>query len=196
MALDKENIIYSLLASTILANLDRPTHEQSGDLIPIFSSFKIFYFSAIIREEKISFNENIQPLQLPSEISSTELIEAEQKTEEKKEIILENQPLSTKEPNVIDKLMTRVWYKRPISDEGDLPDQNQTKKIQDDDVDKKTIVPDIDTSHSTNNDEDSQIIEQKTSFPPIPSWINDQVYGDKVSVMQFSEKFHAAYNII
>lgn len=28
MALDKENIVYSLLASTILANLDRPKLEK------------------------------------------------------------------------------------------------------------------------------------------------------------------------
>jgi hypothetical protein len=129
-------------------------------------------------------DKNIKPLHLPSEISNIELIEAEQKTEEKKEIVLENQPSSTKKSNVIDKIMSRVWYTRPVSDEGDLPVETQNEKITDDHVEKKIGAPDIDTSHSTNieNEEDSEIIEQKKSAL-IPSWINDQVYGDKVSVV-------------
>jgi len=188
MALNKDNIVYSLLASTILANLDRPILEKLGDLI-ILCHKRIFrFFSSNIKEEKISLDKNIKPLHLPSEISNIELIEAEQKTEERKEIVLENQPPSTKKSNVIGKIMNRVWYTRPVSDEGDLPDENQNEKITDDHAEKKIGAPDIDTSHSTNienetnNDEDSKIIEQEKSVL-IPSWINDQVYGDKVSVV-------------
>jgi hypothetical protein len=151
----------------------------------------LFFFS----ENKISLNKNIQPLHLPSEISNIELIEAEQKTEEKKEIIHENQPLSssTKQLNAVDKLMRHIWYTRPVSDEGDLPDEIQNEKNTDDHIEKKIVAPDIDTSHSINienkadNDERSVIIEQESSAP-IPSWINEQVYGDKVSVIQFSHE--------
>ncbi len=164
MALDKDNIVYSLLASTILANLDRPIRDNKF-------------------EEKISLNKDIQPLHLPSEISNIELIEAEQKTEEKKEIVLENQPSKEKQTNTVNKLMRRVWYKtRPVSDEGDLPDETTDDKATGDQVEKKTIVPDIDTSHS--NTVDNEIIEQQTAAP-IPYWINDQVYGDKVSSIPF-----------
>jgi len=127
---------------------------------------------------------------VPSEISNIEIIEAEQKIEEKKEVVLENQPLS-KQPNVVDKLIRRVWYTRPISDEGDTPDENQDQKVNDDHVEKETIAPDIDTSHSTNvTDEvkDNSNVEQEKSAP-VPSWINDQVYGDKVKILLFLNSF-------
>jgi hypothetical protein len=138
-----------------------------------------------MNDKKEFFNKNIQSLHLPSEISNIELLLAEQKTEEKKEIVLENQPSSstttTKKSNTINKLLRGIWYTRPISDEGDLPDETEDEKtIDDHDVKKRIVAPDIDTSHSINND-DSEIIEQNSSAP-IPSWINDQVYGDKVSV--------------
>ncbi len=153
----------------------------------------MFWFFSIknINEEKISLNKNIQPLHLPSEISNIELIEAEQKTEEKKEIIHENQPSSssTKQLNAVDKLMGRIWYTRPVSDEGDLPDEIQNEKNTDDHIEKKIVAPDIDTRHSINieNKANNDIIEQENSAP-IPSWINEQVYGDKVSVIQFSDE--------
>ncbi len=149
-------------------------------------------FSTNNNEEEISLNKNIKPLYLPTEISTVELIEAEQKTEEKKEFILENQSSIKKRTNIIDKIMNRVWYTRPVSDEGDS--SNEEKEVTDDDIEKDIIAPDINTSHSTNidnkikNDEDSKkIFKQKTEILPIPSWIHDQVYGDKVSVITFIE---------
>ncbi|CAF1340525.1 unnamed protein product [Rotaria sordida] len=82
MALDKNNIIYSLLASTILANLYRPIHDQ------------------------------------------------------------------------------------PIYDEDDINDKNLDNKTVDDHLEKKIGASDIDTK------------QQESTF--IPSWINNQVYGDKI----------------
>ena len=130
-----------------------------------------------MNDEKIALDKNIQPLHLPSEISNVELIQAEQKTEEKREHQL---PLKPSKP--IDKLVQRVWYTRPISDEDDTPDETEIRKVTDDAVEEKIAAPDIDTSHS----EDTKIIQQETSGP-IPTWINDQVYGDKVSVLEFTE---------
>ncbi|UJR31498.1 hypothetical protein I4U23_018987 [Adineta vaga] len=160
MAIDENNIVYCLLGSTILANLDRPIHEN---------------------EEKISWSKNIQPLHLSTEISNIELIEAEEKTEEKKEIAFEHQS-TLKLPNAIDKFMRRVWYTRPVSDEDDIPVEIQDLKGNHEVDEEKNVVPDIDTSHSVNldqTDDNEEKIEQEKAAP-IPSWINDQVYGDKV----------------
>jgi hypothetical protein len=139
-------------------------------------------------DKKISLNKDIQPLHLPSEISDIELIEAEQKTEEKKEIVLENQPSLKKQPNIVNKLMRRFWYNTvPVSDEGDLLDETTDVKGIDDHVEKKIMAPDIDTSHSSNveNDQDLKTTKQETMVLPTPSWIHDQVYGDKVSFIPF-----------
>ncbi|CAF1057204.1 unnamed protein product [Adineta steineri] len=164
MALDENNIIYSLLGATILANLDRPNHEKFASL----------------SQEKISINKNPKPLYLPSEISNIELIKAEIKTEEKKEDVLEHQPPS-KQPTVMDKIVRSVWYTRQVSDEGDTSDEIHDNAITDDHHVEKNIVvaPDIDTSHSINDDNKVTVIEQEKSMS-VPSWINDQVYGDKI----------------
>ena len=184
MALDDNNIIYFLLASTILANLDRPIHEKLVDEILLIVKISFLYPSASMSKEKISLNKNIKPLHLTSEISNIELIEAEQKIEEKKEDILENQPPS-KQLNVVDKLMRKVWYTRPVSDEGDTSDENHDQKITDDLVEKDIVAPDIDTSHSINvHNENAEIMEEEKPAP-IPSWIHDQVYGDKVNRLSF-----------
>jgi hypothetical protein len=103
------------------------------------------------------------------------LIEAEQKTEEKKEIILEHPPPS-KPSSLVDKVVQSVWYSRPVSDEDDISDETHDQKITDDKGEQKIIVPDIDTSLS----EDTETSEQEKAGP-IPTWIHDQVYGDKVS---------------
>ncbi|CAF1145057.1 unnamed protein product [Adineta ricciae] len=168
MALDDNNIVYCLLGSTILANLDRPIHENTST-----------------SETKISLNNNVQPLHLPTEISSIELIEAEEKTEEKKEIALEHQP-AAKTPSVIDKFMRRVWYTRPVSDEGDVLDEIQTKTGDDVDDEKKIVAPDIDTSHSPNVEHTSQSgdndenIQGEEKHGSAPFWLSEQVYGDKL----------------
>ena len=191
MALDKDNIVYSLLGSTILANLDRSIRDRFGEknLLEETKKTKIVHFSTNMSEEKISLNKDIQPPHLPSEISNIELNEAEQKTEEKKESVLENQSSLKKQTNVVNRLMRRVWYDtRPLSDEGDLPDETTDVKGTDDHVDEeKIIAPDIETSHSSNveNDKDSKKFKNETTVPPTPSWINDQVYGDKVSFIPF-----------
>ena len=130
-------------------------------------------------QENILLPENIQPLNLPSDISNIELIQAEEKTEEMKEIIMEKQSLPEKTSNVVEKLLDRVWYNRAVSDEGDSPSETPMEKVTDDQSDKKIIAPDIDTSHS--NNVENEIIEQEINLS-IPSWIDDQVYGDKVSV--------------
>lgn len=131
-------------------------------------------------------NKNIKPLHLTTEISHIELVEAEQKTEEKKEIVLENKPVFSKKSNMVDKFLSHVWYTRPVSDEGDLPDEIQTEKNIDDLTEKKIVAPDIDTSHSTHIenvvDDDSEIIEENYSASDT-SWFNNQVYGDKVSIV-------------
>ncbi|CAF5113919.1 unnamed protein product, partial [Rotaria magnacalcarata] len=62
MSLDKNNIIYSLMASTILANLDRCISDSTS-----------------INEEKMFINKNVEPLNLSSEITDAELNEAQQK---------------------------------------------------------------------------------------------------------------------
>ncbi|CAF2960728.1 unnamed protein product [Rotaria sp. Silwood2] len=167
MALDKNNIIYSLLASTILANLDRAIHDNTS-----------------INEEKMSLNKNMKTLHLPSEISNRELIEAEQKAEEKKETLHANQSLS-KQSNIVNKILRRIWYTRPVSDEDDLDDENHNNKTIDDHIEKKIVVPDIDTSHSIHTDnqkiyKNNIKIKEQSISTSIPSWINDQVYGDKV----------------
>jgi len=122
-------------------------------------------------------NPNVEPLHLPTEISHVELLEAELKTEEKKEIVLENQPtIPMKKMSIFEKIKNRIWYTRPVSDEGDAPDETQTKI---DTSHKRIAVPDIDTSHSTNVNE-LQTINEKEIPGPIPSWLDEQVYGDKV----------------
>ncbi|CAF1587229.1 unnamed protein product [Rotaria sp. Silwood1] len=158
MALDKNNIIYSLLASTILANLDRPIHDNT-----------------LIDEEKISINKNIKTLHLSSEISNHELIEAEQKSEERKEILYEKNQSLSKQSNLIDKFIHHIWYTRPVSDEDD--DINENNKTIDDHIEKKISAPDIDTTHQITDNK--KIIEQH-ELSSIPSWFNDQVYGDKI----------------
>lgn len=115
---------------------------------------------------------------MPSEISNRKLIEAE----EKKEIIVETQPLS-KTPNIFSKFVRHLWYKRSVTDEEDNDNQ-----IIDDRIEKKILALDINTTDSTNkhkkkhDNKNKKTIEQKESIP-IPSWINDQVYGDKVSLL-------------
>ena len=114
-----------------------------------------------------------------------EITEAEHKTEEKKEAALEY--LSMIKPStLLDKFMRRVWYKRPISDEGDAPDETENRSPDVDLVEKKTIVPDIDTSHAMTaadshiaSDSNTEKTEEEKPAP-IPTWLNDQVYGDKV----------------
>lgn len=162
---------------------------MKGKLIRLryfFIQLLLFFLSFCSQNlsEKISLNKNIKPLHIPTEISHIEMVEAEQKTEEKKEIILENQPLinKKKKTNVIDKILNRIWYTIPISDEDDSLDETQTNKLADDLVEKKIIAPDIDTSHTIDIDnQESEIIKDNFSTSNLP-WINHQVYGDKVSV--------------
>ncbi|CAF3764929.1 unnamed protein product [Rotaria sordida] len=175
MAVDKNNIIYSLLASTILANLDRAVHDRNY----IEKKRPNFCCSTSMSEEKISVNRNIKPLHLSPEISDRELIEAEQKAEEKKEILHESQPLP-KQSNLVNKFVRRIWYTRPVSDEDDTDDEDENNQIIDDHVEKKIAAPDIDTSHSIHTDNNIKLTEQQQISPSIPSWINDQVYGDKI----------------
>lgn len=114
-----------------------------------------------------------------------EITVAEHKTEEKKEAALDY--LSMVKPSTLfDKFVRRVWYKRPISDEGDATDETENRAADVDLAEKKAIVPDIDTSH-TMTAADSQIASDSNAEKaeegkpaPIPTWLNDQVYGDKV----------------
>ena len=83
--------------------------------------------------------------------------------------------------------MRRVWYTRPVSDEGDVLDETQLKTEEDVDDEKKIIAPDIDTSHSPNakhtsesSDNDEKIQGEEKSGPA-PYWLSEQVYGDKVN---------------
>lgn len=114
------------------------------------------------------------------------MIEAEQKTEEIKETIMENQTLPERQSDAVDQALNRVWYNRPVSDEGDSSIETAPEKALNTPEEKKMIAPDIDTSHSAdignevNNDTHGKLAEYESNAP-IPSWINDQVYGDKVN---------------
>ncbi|CAF3693363.1 unnamed protein product [Rotaria sp. Silwood1] len=133
------------------------------------------YSGTLIDEEKISINKNIKTLHLSSEISNHELIEAEQKSEERKEILYEKNQSLSKQSNLIDKFIHHIWYTRPVSDEDD--DINENNKTIDDHIEKKISAPDIDTTHQITDNK--KIIEQH-ELSSIPSWFNDQVYGDKI----------------
>ncbi|CAF2030183.1 unnamed protein product [Rotaria magnacalcarata] len=154
MSLDKNNIIYSLMASTILANLDRCISDSTS-----------------INEEKMFINKNVEPLNLSSEITDAELNEAQQKDDEKEEMTFEKEPLS-KRLNIVNRLLRYLWYKRSVSDEDDELENN---KALDNHIEKKILSLDINASHSIEQTNNTNL--KSTS---IPSWINDQVYGDKV----------------
>ena len=163
-----------------------------------------FCFSTSTSEKTIPSSENVQPLQLSPQISNIELIEAEQKTEEKKEIIMENQSDPKRPSDAVDQVLNRVWYNRPVSDEGDSSGETAPVKVIDIQEEKKMIAPDIDTSHSANvenetsNDKNKNIAEHEPNVP-VPSWINDQVYGDKVSkrrhTIQYKSHRFSGYSI-
>ena len=111
-----------------------------------------------------------------------EITEAEHKTEEKKEAVLEYLSM-VKASTLFDKFMRSVWYKRPLSDEGDALDEIENHSPDVDLIEKKTIVPDIDTSHTVTAADSPVAPDLKTEEEkpaPIPTWLNDQVYGDKV----------------
>ena len=189
MALDEENIVYCLLASTILANLDRPLPREKSVRFDRLQrrGFGNVHSRPTIIEERISLKLTlpVQPLDMPAEISPMELSEAEHKTEEKKEAAMEYL-LMIKPSTLFDKFMRRVWYKRPISDEGDAPDEAENPSIGVDLVEKKTVIPDIDTSHVVTTDpqtvsgSNAELAEDE-KLAPIPTWLSEQVYGDKVS---------------
>lgn len=183
MAIDKNNIVYSLLASTILANLDRQVPDKlefQNDFLFVSKIIDFNIYSSNISEDKITLNSNVEPLHLPTEISHLELLEAELKTEEKKETVLENQPTTPmKKTSIFEKIKNRIWYTRPVSDEGDVPDETQNTQTKIETSNTRIAAPDIDTAHSTNVNE-LETINEKEKPGPIPSWLDEQVYGDKV----------------
>jgi hypothetical protein len=138
-------------------------------------------------KQALSEPTTIEPLHLTPEITPVELLEAELKTDEKKEAAAESQS-AAKEWTVADKIINRLWYKKPVSDEGDALDElGHRQGIVIGQVEKKIIAPDIDTVHVNSTDKSSaQLSDTKVSTPqkppPAPSWVHDQVYGDKVSV--------------
>ena len=142
-------------------------------------------------KQALSEPTTIEPLHLPSEITPVELLEAELKTDEKKEAVAaaaaESQS-AAKEWTMADKLINRLWYKKPVSDEGDALDElGHRQGIVIGQVEKKVIAPDIDTVRVDPADEsavkvpDTELTPQQKPLPA-PSWVHDQVYGDKVSV--------------
>ena len=87
-----------------------------------------------------------------------------------------------------DKLINRLWSKKPVSDEGDALDELGNRQgIVIGQAEKKVIAPDIDTARVNPTDDssvkgpDADLTEQQKPLPA-PSWVHDQVYGDKVSI--------------
>ena len=138
-------------------------------------------------KQALSEAATIEPLHLTPEITPVELLQAELKTDEKKEAAAESQS-AAKEWTMADKLINRFWYKKPVSDEGDALDElGHRQGIVIGQVEKKVIAPDIDTVRVDPTNEsavkvpDTEVTIQQKPLPA-PSWVHDQVYGDKVSV--------------
>jgi hypothetical protein len=113
-------------------------------------------------------------------------MQAERKTNDNKDIV-HRKPSTIKSSSLLDRLLGRLWYKKSISDEGDLSDDIDSRQNSSDLLtNNKMSTPDIDTSHVNSIDErkstDStrNMIEHNLSTV-MPTWMHDQVYGDKVS---------------
>lgn len=138
--------------------------------------------SLLHMQEEVLDRLNTKPLYLSSEINKTEVTEAEQKTEEKKEIVLEKQPLS-KKSKFVNKILRWIWYSRPVSDENYFDEEKINNKNLDDHIERKILALDIDASHTIEQANDKNLQSNCTKIPP---WIHDQVYGDKVSLIILS----------
>ncbi|CAF1295482.1 unnamed protein product, partial [Didymodactylos carnosus] len=200
MSLNSTNIIYALLSSTILANLDRP-----ASLIPPTS----------LSISKVDGREQSLEQVHEPKITKSELSKAENKSQNVRETVFEQDKSSTKtteseNDSFIGNFLRRFWYKQlPVSDEVETPDIIDDKRS-----DKEGFVSDIDTSHTTSAQNDvvkkekewwpkfkrkSKEKEEQPSSPEepikktskeelidtqeLPSWIQDQVYGDKLILM-------------
>ena len=150
----------------------------------------MFFSSFTTGEGHLLLEQNYCVSLSSTETSNTKLNEAEHKTNERKDTIDEKR-LLPKLPNVINKFLHYLRSAKSVSVEDNLLDEPQKKSFTYNYAERPIVTLDINNDQSVQgSDHQKNIgqIEQRKSAP-IPLWINDQVYGDKVSALELFLQF-------